>query len=104
MLKALSHQKLSYTELAKAIGLERDKDAGKFSYHLKKLLSSGLIEVDSSSGKYTLSHKGVKVLSLLERMEEELSDKTLMIVRRSDQTIEPFDKNKIADEGGQAST
>lgn len=97
MLKALSHQKLSYTELAKAIGLKRDKDAGKFSYHLKKLLSSGLIEVDSSSGKYALSHRGVKVLSLLERMEEELSDKTLMIVRRSDQTIEPFDKNKIAE-------
>lgn len=97
MLKALSHQKLSYTELVKAIGLERDKDAGKFSYHLKKLLSSELIEVDPSSGKYALSHKGVKVLSLLERMEEELSDKTLMIVRRSDQTIEPFDKGKIAE-------
>ncbi len=97
MLKSLAYQKLSYSELAKAVGMDRDKDAGKFSYHLRKLLECGLIEVDSSSGKYTLSQKGVTVFKHLEKLEEEVGGRTLMIVRRSDQIIEPFDKNKIAE-------
>ncbi len=97
MLKSLAYQKLGYSELAKAVGMDRSKDAGKFSYHLKKLLNSGLIEVDSSSGKYALSQRGALVLKYLEKIEEELGERTLMIVRRSDQLIEPFDKNKIAD-------
>jgi len=97
MLKSLAYQKLGYSELAKAVGMDRSKDAGKFSYHLKKLLNSGLIEVDSSLGKYTLSQRGVLVLKYLEKLEEELGERTLMIVRRSDQLIEPFNKNKIAE-------
>jgi len=97
MLKSLAQRKLGYSELAKAIGMNRDKDAGKFSYHLKKLLSNGLIEVDSSIGKYTLSRRGTLILKYLEKVEEELGQRSLMIVRRSDQLIEPFDKNKIAD-------
>ncbi|MCX8187257.1 MAG: helix-turn-helix domain-containing protein [Nitrososphaeria archaeon] len=97
MLKSLAQRRLGYSELAKAVGMNRDKDAGKFSYHLKKLLSSGLIEVDASVGKYTLSNKGVLILKHLEKIEEELGGYSLMIVRRSDQLIEPFDKNKIVD-------
>lgn len=97
MLRSLAQRKLGYSELAKAVGMNRDKDAGKFSYHLKKLLSSGLIEVDISTGKYTLSNKGVLVLKYVERIEEELGERSLMIVRRSDQLIEPFNKNKIVD-------
>lgn len=97
MLKSLVQKKLGYSELAKAVGMNRDKDAGKFSYHLKKLLSSGLIEVDTSVGKYALSNKGALILKHLERFEEELGEHSLMIVRRSDQLIEPFDKNKIVD-------
>jgi DNA-binding transcriptional ArsR family regulator len=96
ILKSLAGRKLSYTELVKAVGLDRDKDAGKFSYHLKKLLACGLVEVDSSTGKYTLSSRGVKVLSALESIEEELRDRSRMMVRRSDQIVEPFDKSKIA--------
>lgn len=97
MLKSLAQKKLGYSELAKAVGMDRDRDAGKFSYHLKKLLDSGLIEVDNSLGKYVLSSKGVLILRYLERLEEELGERSLMIVRRSDQLIEPFNKDKIAD-------
>ncbi|MCD6236218.1 MAG: helix-turn-helix domain-containing protein, partial [Thaumarchaeota archaeon] len=97
MLRSLARQKLGYSELAKAVGMDRNKDAGKFSYHLKKLLSCGLIEVDSSVGKYTLSQKGATVLKYLDKIEEELGEKTLMIVRRSDQLIEPFNKDKISE-------
>ncbi|MCF3653015.1 MAG: ArsR family transcriptional regulator [Aigarchaeota archaeon] len=97
ILKSLAVRKLSYTELVKAVGLDRDRDAGKFSYHLKKLITCGLVEVDSSTGKYTLSSRGAKILSALESIEEELRDKGRMIVRRSNQIVEPFDKNKIVE-------
>ena len=97
ILKSLAVRKLSYTELVKAVGLDRDRDAGKFSYHLKKLITCGLVEVDSSTGKYTLSSRGAKILSALESIEEELRDKGRMMVRRSNQIVEPFDKNKIVE-------
>ncbi len=97
ILKALANQKLSYTELVRTVGLDRDKDAGKFSYHLKRLLNSGLVNVDSSTGKYALSSKGIKILSALEAVEEELREKSLMMVRRSNQIVEPFDRSKIAE-------
>ncbi len=97
ILKSLAYQKLGYSELAKAVGMNRDRDAGKFSYHLKRLLESGLIEADAGSGKYVLSRKGAAVLRYLEKLEEEVGGGTFMMVRRSDQTLEPFDKNKIAE-------
>jgi len=97
IVTSLAQRKMSYSELAKAIGMDRDRDAGKFSYHLKKLLSNGLIEVDKSTGKYALSRRGMLVLRHVEKLEEEIGERTLMIVRRSDQLIEPFDKNKIAE-------
>ena len=97
ILKSLAYQKLGYSELARAVGMDRDRDAGKFSYHLKRLLESSLVEVDSGSGKYVLSQKGAIVLRYLEKLEEEVGSRTLMIVRRSDQIVEPFDKNKIAE-------
>ncbi|MCD6341486.1 MAG: winged helix-turn-helix transcriptional regulator, partial [Thaumarchaeota archaeon] len=62
IVTSLAQRKMSYSELAKAIGMDRDRDAGKFSYHLKKLLSNGLIEVDKSTGKYALSRRGMLVL------------------------------------------
>lgn len=97
ILKALAGRKLSYTELVKAVGLNRDRDAGKFSYHLKKLLASGLVEVEAPTGKYALSSRGARILSALESVEEELRDKSRMMVRRSNQIVEPFDRSKIAE-------
>jgi DNA-binding transcriptional ArsR family regulator len=97
ILKSLAGRKLSYTELVKTVGLDRDRDAGKFSYHLKKLITCGLVEVESSTGKYALSSRGAGILSALESVEEELRDKSRMMVRRSNQIVEPFDKSKIAE-------
>jgi len=97
ILRSLAYQKLGYSELAKAVGMDKSRDAGKFSYHLKRLLDSGLIEVDRSTGKYALSRRGSLVLKHLEKMEEEMGERTMMIVRRSNQVIEPFDKSKIAE-------
>jgi len=96
ILRNLSRKEMGYSELMEALGLERDRDAGKFSYHLKKLLTAELIEVDQRSRKYSLSRRGELILEHLRKLERDLGERRMMIVRRSDQLIEPFDKSKIA--------
>ena len=96
ILRNLARKEMGYSELMEALGLERDRDAGKFSYHLKKLLAAELIEVDQRSRKYSLSRRGEIILEYLGRLERDLGERRMMIVRRSDQLIEPFDKSKIA--------
>ena len=96
ILRTLSKKEMNYSELMETIGLERDRDAGKFSYHLKKLLTAELIEVDQRSRKYSLSKRGEVILEYLGKLERELGERRMLIVRRSDQLIEPFDKSKIA--------
>jgi len=95
ILRNLSKKDMSYSELMEALGLERDRDAGKFSYHLKKLQTAELIEADRRSRKYSLSRKGEIILEYLGKLERDLGERRMMIVRRSDQLIEPFDKSKI---------
>jgi len=96
ILRNLSRKEMGYSELMEELGLERDRDAGKFSYHLKKLLTAELIEVDQRSRKYSLSRRGEIILEHLRKLERDLGERRMMIVRRSDQLIEPFDKSKIA--------
>jgi len=96
ILRNLSKKEMNYSELMETLGLERDRDAGKFSYHLKKLLTAELIEVDQRSRKYSLSKKGEIILEYLRKLERDLGERRMLIVRRSDQLIEPFDKAKIA--------
>jgi len=95
ILRNLSRKEMGYSELMEELGLERDRDAGKFSYHLKKLLNAELIEVDQRSRKYSLSRRGEIILEHLRKLERDLGERRMMIVRRSDQLIEPFDKSKI---------
>ncbi|MEM2697605.1 MAG: helix-turn-helix domain-containing protein, partial [Nitrososphaerota archaeon] len=97
ILKLLSKKKLGYIELMENLGLDKNRDAGKFSYHLKKLQTSGLIELDKDSGKYVISREGLVVLDFLEKLEKNLGLKNVMMVWRSDGVIEPFDKRKIVD-------
>ena len=96
ILRNLSKKEMNYSELMETLGLERDRDAGKFSYHLKKLLTAELIEVDQKSRKYSLSKRGEIILEYLGKLERDLGERRMLIVRRSDQLIEPFDKAKIA--------
>lgn len=97
MLRALKSRELSYTELLESAGMDKVRDAGRFTYHLKKLLSAGLVESDEGSRRYRLTQKGRLLLEYLERMEKELGSKAMMIVRRSQHIIEPFDRSKIAE-------
>jgi DNA-binding transcriptional ArsR family regulator len=95
MLRLLSRKEMGYSELMDSLGMEKDRDAGKFSYHLKKLLDSRLIEVHKETGKYKISRIGLTVLENLDKLEKALGTKEMLIVRRSENIIEPFDKTKI---------
>lgn len=93
IVKSLRNQNLSYTDLMKAIGLSKSQDAGKFSYHLKKLLKNGIITIDNETKLYAITHLGNTLLKFLEEMEEIGS--TRLYVRKSQFIIEVYDKNKI---------
>ncbi len=95
MLKQLSKHDMNYTELIRSVGMNPQKDAGKFSYHLKKLLSSKLIRINEKTKLYELSHSGRAMLDVIEQAIRKLAGSDLLIVRRSECSIEPFDKNKI---------
>jgi predicted transcriptional regulator len=45
---------LAYTEIMNSLKLSPSRDAGRFAYHLKTLLSMDLIEPDATSKKYSL--------------------------------------------------
>jgi anaerobic ribonucleoside-triphosphate reductase len=77
----------------KAIGLSKSQDAGKFSYHLKKLLKTGIITIDDETKLYAITRLGDTLLKFLEEMEE--IDTTHLYVRKSQFIIEVYDKNKI---------
>ncbi|MEM2083484.1 MAG: anaerobic ribonucleoside-triphosphate reductase [Nitrososphaerota archaeon] len=93
IVKSLRNQNLSYTDLMKAIGLSKGQDAGKFSYHLKKLLKTGIITIDNETKLYAITRLGDTLLKILEEMEE--IDTTHLYVRKSQFVIEVYDKNKI---------
>ncbi|MEM2910332.1 MAG: anaerobic ribonucleoside-triphosphate reductase [Nitrososphaerota archaeon] len=95
MVRQLSKHDMNYTELIRSVGMNPQKDAGKFSYHLKKLLSSKLIRINEKTKLYELSHTGRMMLELIEQARRKLAGSDLLIVRRSECSIEPFDKNKI---------
>lgn len=95
MLKLLSKKEAGYSELMDSVGMEKNRDAGKFSYHLKKLLDSRLIEVNKETSKYKISKIGLAVLENLDKLEKTLGLKDMLIVRRSENIVEPFDKAKI---------
>ena len=97
MLRELSRRELSYSELMEAAGMDRERDAGKFSYHLRKLITAGLVEADKRSRRYRVTSQGSLVLEYLERMERELGASSMLIVRRSEHLMEPFDRRKIAE-------
>jgi len=97
MLRILATQPAGYTDLMRMLGMTKQRDAGKFSYHLKKLLSAGLVQVNEKTRLYELSRKGEAVLQVLADLRKALSSPSMMIVRRSNHAVEPFDRNKIVD-------
>jgi ribonucleoside-triphosphate reductase len=87
---------LSYTEIMNLMKLSPSRDAGRFAYHLKMLLSMDLIEPDASSKKYCLTDVGKAIVEFADELDESTYKKKLL-VRTSRLAIENFDRNKIAE-------
>jgi len=87
---------LSYTEIMSLLKLSPSRDAGRFAYHLKTLLSMDLIEPDASSKKYRITDIGKIIVEFTEELDENAYKKKLL-VRTSRLAIENFDRNKIAE-------
>jgi ribonucleoside-triphosphate reductase len=87
---------LSYSEIMEMLNLEPAKDAGKFVYHLRNLLSTGLIDLESETKKYKITDLGIMVVNFSENLEEyALKEAGKLLVRTSRYTIEEFDRSKI---------
>ena len=97
ILLALESGDLSYSDLMKAVGMSRRRDVGRFSYHLRRLLEVGLVEVDKESKLYRLSGVGSSVLELLRNISLRVDLGGGILVRRRSYIIEPFDKLRIVD-------
>lgn len=88
---------LSYSEIMEMLNLEPAKDAGKFVYHLRNLLSIGLIDVETSTKKYKITELGSTVINFSQSLEEySLKKSGKLLVRTSRHTVESFERGKIA--------
>ncbi len=88
---------LSYTEVMNALRLNPTRDAGRFAYHLKLLLKTGLIDPDVNTRKYVLTDLGRTMVDFTEDIEEQFLKRRRMVVRTSRLAMEEFDRSKIVD-------
>jgi len=95
ILKKLSQKNtpLAYSSLKKEV-LGSNPNAINFSFHLKALKNSVLIE--STDEGYILSTLGSQILKNIMSIEQILNDKNkIIMIRTSKYSKEPFDTNKI---------
>lgn len=96
ILKILEKNSLRYSELMKVLKLDRSNDAGKFAYHLGKLMENGLVEYKPENKIYVITQLGKDVLNYAINLFEELRKKeNVLLVRRTDSSIEPFERRRI---------
>jgi len=96
ILKILERNPLRYSELMKTVKLDRFSDAGKFAYHLSKLMENGLVEYKPESKIYVITPLGKDVLNHAMNLFESLRRKeNVLLVRRTDSSIELFDRKRI---------
>ena len=70
MLKALSGESKTFSELSKLTGLR----GGNLLFHLQKLLDTGMIRQRSERGDYIITRKGFSTLQGLSRIYSEVGD------------------------------
>jgi len=98
VLELLQEGGLRYNDLMRKLGLNQKTDAGKFSFHVKKLMRARLIELNPAEKKYQLTKIGDSVLKHIHEMRGELiEEEALPKVRTTKLTIEPFERRKIVD-------
>ena len=87
----------SYTELMNRLKLSPSRDAGKFAYHLKSLISADLIEPDSKTKRYRLTDLGRVILDMTDEIAKYAYKRRKMHVRTSRLSVEEFDRTKIVE-------
>ncbi len=70
-IRALARQKMRFSQLMSACGLDYDHDAGHFNYHLSDLIEKGMVEKTGSS--YRLTELGSKMAEMVDYLEKESS-------------------------------
>ncbi|MEM2089203.1 MAG: ArsR family transcriptional regulator [Thermoproteota archaeon] len=96
ILKILEKNPLRYSELMRTVRLDRFNDAGKFAYHLSKLMENGLVEYKPENKIYSITMLGKDVLNLAMSLFESLRRKeNILLVRRTDSSIELFERKRI---------
>ena len=87
---------LGYSEIMKQLRLNPSRDAGKFAYHLRKLVQAKLINTDEKTKKYRLSSLGNMIIGFSKGVEEQaLRGGKKLFVRTSRLAMEEFDKKQI---------
>ena len=87
----------SYTDLMKVLKLNPSRDAGRFAYHLKYLLSADLIEPDVDNKEYRLTDLGKTMINFTEDIRQQFLQRKKIFVRTSRLAMEEFDRSKIAE-------
>ena len=92
----ISRGPLTYSEIMEKLNLKPSKDAGKFVYHLKSLVSAGLITLDKESRRYKVTELGSMVNEFFQQLAEySLRKGGKLLVRTSRYMIEEFNREKI---------
>ncbi|MCK5402511.1 helix-turn-helix domain-containing protein, partial [Candidatus Bathyarchaeota archaeon] len=87
---------LGYSEIMKQLKLNPSRDAGKFAYHLRKLVQAKLVKTDEKTNKYRLSFLGNMIIGFSEEVEEQaFRGEKKLFVRTSRLAMEEFDKKRI---------
>jgi len=84
----------SFTSMMNGLNLN---SSGRLSYHLKRLIKSGLTVQDQETGRYVLTEAGKILASIIEPIEDLSKHKHTRppLVRTSELQLEPFNKDKI---------
>lgn len=98
ILELLEKGPLRYNDLMRKLGLDQKTDAGKFSFHVKKLMRTRLIEIDEEEKKYRLTRRGESILKKIYEMQEEsIESEERPLVRTSRLKFERFETRKIVE-------
>jgi len=96
VLELLEDGGLRYNDLMRKLGLDQKTDAGKFSFHIKKLMRAELITLNQAEKKYQLTKLGDSLLRHVHEIKGEIiEEERLPKVRTSKLKIEPFDRMRI---------
>jgi len=98
VLELLEDGGLRYNDLMRKLGLDQKTDAGKFSFHIKKLMRAELIELNQAEKKYQLTKLGDSILRHVHEIKGEIiEEEKFPKVRTSKLKMEPFDRRRIAE-------